>query len=69
MSDVIVPFKGSARKFSSEANSIQAETHGDMVLRALVVAIHVAHQAGFGDVVDRLGQLHLDVVRRLREVA
>jgi hypothetical protein len=60
----------------SNPSKVEPTAHQEMRIRAVVqalwVALFEAQQAGLDDVVDHVGSLHLDVVRRLhrlREVA
>jgi hypothetical protein len=68
-STVIQHARGVKRSAETQAEpNPQQELRIETVSHALQIALFEAHLAGLDDVVDRIGPLHLEVVRRLHQL-
>jgi hypothetical protein len=66
MGNSILPLQAVSGKKSRRSNGLQAEMRVRAVWHALWVALFAAQEAGFDDVVDQVGRLHIQVRRRLQ---
>lgn len=68
MGNSILPLRRGARKSPRPGNEVQHELKVRAVQHAIWMAVVYAQDAGLPDVAERLGPVHLDVVRRLHQL-